>query len=105
MSSRSFLLPACVRIVFIFTSRRPGSTEESKVEEQYINHHALTKHIKWLPHGAQVAQLAFNQGCRSRPFLTFPAPGKLRRKLRLLLLHFYSEKSKYNQSEDYLRFP
>lgn len=38
-------------------SRRPGSTEESKVEEQYINHHALTKHIKWLPHGAQAAKM------------------------------------------------
>lgn len=38
-------------------SRRPGSTEQSKAEEQYINHHVLTKHMKWVPKGGQAGRM------------------------------------------------
>lgn len=39
-------------------SRRAGGSEQSRPEEQYINHHALTKHIKWVPKGDQASRMS-----------------------------------------------
>jgi len=39
-------------------SRKPGGADKTKLEDQYINHHALTKHIKWVPKGGQAERMS-----------------------------------------------
>jgi hypothetical protein len=46
-------------IVVFFLSRRPGGADKTKPEDQFVNHHVLTKHIQWVPKGGQVSLLTF----------------------------------------------
>jgi hypothetical protein len=47
-----------INVVFL-SSRRPGGADKTKPEDQFVNHHVLTKHIQWVPKGGQVSLLTF----------------------------------------------
>ena len=54
-----------INVVFLL-SRRPGGADKTKPEDQFVNHHVLTKHIQWVPKGGQVSLLILVVETRDR---------------------------------------